>query len=60
MANMDTVTNVLNKKLWGKYSLTVGELVILAAGLALIYFNFLGKWSFWVAIAVILVGTMIF
>ena len=60
MAILETVKNYGYKKVWGEHSLTIGEIACFAIGLALMWFNWLGKWSFWVAIAVMLIGMAIF
>jgi len=45
--SLETVKTYAYKKIWGEHSLTLGELVAFLIGLALIYFKWLGKWSFW-------------
>jgi len=60
MPTLETVKNYGYKKIWGEHSLTVGELIGLAIGLLVIWFNWFGKWSFWIGAAVILIATTLF
>jgi len=57
---LTTVKNVAYKNIWGQHSLNVGEAISFIVAFAIMYFGWLGKWSFWVGIAIILVATMIF
>ena len=58
--SLETVKTYAYKKIWGEHSLTLGELVAFLIGLALIYFKWLDKWSFWIGIIVMFVGMMFF
>ena len=58
--SLETVKTYAYKKIWGEHSLTIGELVAFLIGLALIYFKWLGKWSFWIGVIVIFIGMMFF
>lgn len=60
MVTLKDVEGKLAMTIWGKHSLTIGELLGLAVGVAIILFNWLGKWSLWVGIAVIAVCMMLF
>jgi len=60
MANLETVKEYAHKKIWGNKSLTIGEIAAFIIGVALIWFNWLGKWSLWVGVAVIFIGMMFF
>ncbi len=58
--SLETVKTYAYKKIWGEHSLTIGELVAFLIGIAIIHFHWLGKWSFWIGIIVILLGMMFF
>jgi hypothetical protein len=60
MATLDTVKNTLNMKVWGEHSLTIGSILGLIVGGAIIYFKPLGGWSIWVGLIVIAVSIAIF
>ena len=60
MVNLETVKRYAYKNIWGEHSLNIGEAITLALALAIIYFHWLGKWSFWIAVAIIFVGMWIF
>jgi len=53
-------TEILYRKIWGERSLVVGELIAFLLGMAIIWFNWFGKWSFWIGAIVIFVGLMFF
>lgn len=56
----ETVKNFAYKNIWGQHSLNIGEAICFILAFALMYFGWLGQWSFWVGIAIIIVATMIF
>lgn len=56
----ETVKNGLYKNIWGKHSLKLGEAIVFTIAFLLMYFNWLGKWSFWIGMIMILVATAIF
>jgi membrane protein YdbS with pleckstrin-like domain len=60
MGYLQTAKKIGYTKIWGEHSLTVGNGAALAIGVALIYFHPLGKWSLWVAVAVITIGLVLF
>jgi len=60
MAILETVKTTAYKKVWGEHSLTVGELVGFAIGLRVIWFNWFGKWSFWIGLAVLFIAMALF
>jgi hypothetical protein len=60
MATLETVKSYAYKKIWGEHSLSLGELIAFIVGLLVIWFNWLGKWSFWVGVIIIFLGMMLF
>ena len=57
---LETVKTFAYKKIWGEHSLSIGELLCFILGLVLIWFRWLGSWSFWVGLIIIFVGMMLF
>ena len=54
------VTGVLSRPLWaGGKTLTMGELLCWAIAVAIWYFHFLGKWSAYAALGVLLLSAII-
>jgi hypothetical protein len=60
MTILDTTKNVLYKNLWGQHSLNIGEAIAFIIAFAIMYFGWLGKWSFWIGIAIIIIATAVF
>jgi len=60
MVNLETIKTGLYKNIWGQHSLNIGEAVFFILAFVIMYFGWLGKWSFWVGVAIILVATIIF
>jgi hypothetical protein len=60
MTILDTVKTWGNKKIWGEHSLSVFELIFYVLAFAIMWFNWLGKWSFWIGIAIIMISAAIF
>lgn len=60
MTMLETAKTYAYKKVWGEHSLTIGEVLSLALGVALVWFKFLGSWSLWVGLAVICLGMALF
>lgn len=60
MAILDTVKTYAFKNIWGQHSLNIGEAIAFIIAFAIMYFHWLGKWSFWIGVAIIIVATAIF
>ena len=58
--NVEDVKAKMHQTVWGEHSLTLGELICFAIGAVLFWKPFLGKWSKWVALAVIFIGMALF
>lgn len=58
--DIEKAKSLLYRKVWGERSLTLGELICFAIALILFFKPILGKWSKWVAIAVIFIGMALF
>jgi hypothetical protein len=57
---LETVKTYAYKKIWGEHSLTIGELLCFILGLVLMWFKWLGNWSFLIGLIIIFVGMMLF
>ena len=57
---LETVKEIGYTKILGEHSLSIGELVVFAIGLALIFLKPFGSWSVWIGLAAIAVGMALF
>jgi len=57
---LETITDIGYKKIWGEHSLTIGEILGVAIGVAIIILNPFGKWSLWLGLIVIGISMAIF
>lgn len=58
--NVEDVKEKMHRKIVGDRSLTLGEAICFCIGLFLLWKPILGKWSKWIAFAVMFFGAMLF
>lgn len=59
--DLNSIKNLGYTKIWGEHSLSIGEIVGLIIGFAVILFHALGaKWSIWVGLIIIAAAMALF